>query len=180
MKWIRYQVAVIFVMALAVMPYPGFAQISALCAFDSLQFGKLEEARQTANGYEITLDMEIETITHEIPKSASFYLAVEAFLAKAKQSDTPLEAAFLYEGDTLCGFTQASYDQIYVSSYTKRNGNYAVSVSTNETDNEYTLKVSPSNGLHGNADNLLKTLLQKIAYVYFTPEGEILDIGLYQ
>ena len=158
----------------------GIAHAGMPCAFDSLQFGKLEEARQTANGYEVTLDMEVETITHEIPRSADSYPAVEAFLAKAEQSSDPLDAAFLYEGDTLCGFTQASYDQIYVSSYKKRNGNYAVSVSTNETDNEYTLKISPSNGLYNDADTLLKSLVQKIAYVYFTPEGEILDIGLYQ
>ena len=109
-----------------------------------------------------------------------FTLEAEAFLAKAKQADASLEAAFLYEGDTLCGFTQATYDQVYVSSYKKRNGNYVVSVSTNETDNAYTLKVSPSNGLHGDADNILKSLLQKVAYMYSTPEGEILDIGLYQ
>lgn len=160
-------------------PLQAYAQFKP-CAFDSLQFGWLERISHIGSGIEITLDAEIESYTHTVGKHAPFYHIVEEILLTATNSSEPLGIAFLYTNNTLCGITEANVDYVYVQRVQKRNSNYIISVATNETDNEYTLKISPQNGLYNEAEKLLRPLIHNIAYVIFSSKNEILEINLYQ
>ena len=165
---------------LALMCSPALEAQVPFCDFETIERGSLERAVKNEQGYEITLDQEIETFTIQINSTSPHYPSAEKIITEAAKAEAPTQIAVLFQNQQPCGFLSVTEDYAYVQKFHLRNGKYILDVCTDETDDCYSLTISPGNSLFAGADKLLPSFIHKVVYALFTENGEILEINIYE